>query len=83
MLLAAASSQRRAAGRSGLVLVFNHWPMAFRRTLQSVLLERFVAPVFHGLLSFPEHIIALHGVLAQKLEVFVRDDVPVASKARG
>lgn len=66
-----------------MLVVFNHGPMAFRRTLQSVLLERFVAPFSHGLLSVPEHIIALHGVLAQKLEVFVRDDVPVAGKARG
>ena len=60
--------------------MFNHWPKAFRRTHQLVLLERFVTPVSHCLLSFPEHIITLHGVLAQKLEVLVRDDVPVGGE---
>ena len=46
----------------------------------SVGLERFVAPVSHGLLSFPEHVVALLRVLAQKLEILVRDDVPAGGK---
>lgn len=46
-------------------------------------LERFVAPVSYGLLSFPERFVALLGVLAQKIEVLVRDDVPAGGTPCG